>query len=407
MNASSQARSLGFGRLASTIIFRPICRKGLVDFPRTLAGASPARGHPRLCGEHPFHGRLAVCSPLEKAKNGTLTFQELWAPHDEHRLLLLASSLLSQCSQPGGDYRVQSFITFSSWRSFRPVCFGSWCASTGAGAASCGHGFLRTSLSSHQSSSTTGSGRCSLPTFLPYTFLALCFCTLYARIPALPKFVLGASFALAGNFSFVQGNLIWPAALPIILFAPEILTKVAQKFCHRVGRPWSSGDDVLLLGTRTQLSGLPTTCMVTRRSSDNEHLAAASRTSCEYDFPHGPFRNRHVRKLHRARIPGRQSCFQLIFGAIVLFLALVGLAIAWRRGLFFHHSAPMGVSPSIHFSDGCLCLRRASMARGLSTANSSLCDIRRILHRFFDRPALFSVFGPSGKLIRYCSGSSE
>ena len=35
---------------------------------------------------------------------------------------------------------------------------------------------------------------------------------LYARIPALPKFLLAVLCALAGNFSFVQGNLIWPNA---------------------------------------------------------------------------------------------------------------------------------------------------------------------------------------------------
>jgi hypothetical protein len=35
--------------------------------------------------------------------------------------------------------------------------------------------------------------------------------------------VLAAIFALAGNYSFVQGNLIWLVTLPVILFAPEIL----------------------------------------------------------------------------------------------------------------------------------------------------------------------------------------
>jgi hypothetical protein len=65
--------------------------------------------------------------------------------------------------------------------------------------------------------------------FLPYTFLALCFCTLYARIAVLPKFVLAVLFALAGNYSFVQGNLIWPAALPVILFAPDILRKGVRR----------------------------------------------------------------------------------------------------------------------------------------------------------------------------------
>ena len=101
--------------------------------------------------------------------------------------------------------------------------------------------------------------------FLPYTFLALCFCTLYARIGALPKFVVAAAFALAGNYSFVQGNLIWPAALPIILFAPDILSKGApKKLCHRMDRSWGAGGDVVFPGDSNTTRPLPTTRMVTR-----------------------------------------------------------------------------------------------------------------------------------------------
>ena len=59
--------------------------------------------------------------------------------------------------------------------------------------------------------------------FLPYTFLALCMCALYLRMGAGWKFGLAAVCALAGNYSFVQGNLIWVATLPVILFAPGIL----------------------------------------------------------------------------------------------------------------------------------------------------------------------------------------
>ena len=36
----------------------------------------------------PFMDDWQFVPLLEKAKNGTLTFQELWAPHDEHRLFL-------------------------------------------------------------------------------------------------------------------------------------------------------------------------------------------------------------------------------------------------------------------------------------------------------------------------------
>ena len=65
--------------------------------------------------------------------------------------------------------------------------------------------------------------------FLPYTFLALCICALYLRIDARWKFGLAVGCALAGNYSFLQGNLIWVVALPVILFAPGILSELARR----------------------------------------------------------------------------------------------------------------------------------------------------------------------------------
>ena len=88
--------------------------------------------------------------------------------------------------------------------------------------------------------------------FLPYTFLALCLCTLYARIGGAAEVRAGSRFALAGNYSFVQGNLIWPAALPIILFAPDILSQGARRnFAIAWIAAWSTRFDAILLGTRT------------------------------------------------------------------------------------------------------------------------------------------------------------
>ena len=65
--------------------------------------------------------------------------------------------------------------------------------------------------------------------FLPYTFLALSLWALYLPIGAGKKFALAAACALAGNYSFVQGNLIWVVALPVILFAPGILDEGARR----------------------------------------------------------------------------------------------------------------------------------------------------------------------------------
>ena len=125
--------------------------------------------------------------------------------------------------------------------------------------------------------------------FLPYTFLALCFCTLYARIPALPKFVLAAVFALASNYSFVQGNLIWPAALPVILFAPDIVKKRRSK---DFAIAW-----VILgaLAVTLYFWGLEHNSAWPDYAYGHEGVPPTMSTlrllhqqPCDYNFPHGP-----------------------------------------------------------------------------------------------------------------------
>ena len=49
------------------------------------------------------------------------------------------------------------------------------------------------------------------------------------RVRAGWKFALAALFALAGNYSFVQGNLIWVVMLPVILFGPGILEEGTRR----------------------------------------------------------------------------------------------------------------------------------------------------------------------------------
>jgi hypothetical protein len=178
--------------------------------------------------------------------------------------------------------------------------------------------------------------------FLPYTFLALCFCTLYARISALPKFMLGASFALAGNFSFVQGNLIWPAALPIILFAPEILTKrtrrsfaIAWVLLGAVAMTfyfWGLQHNSAAPDYAYGHEGVPPT-MSTLRELEEHPANTILRMGL---FILGMFGNSIARGFPVAD----NLVFTQICGAIVLILALVGLAMAWRRGLFFNRALP-------------------------------------------------------------------
>jgi hypothetical protein len=290
----------------------------------------------------PFMDDWQFVPLLEKAKNGTLTFGELWAPHDEHRLLLPRIIIIAAMFASGGDYRVQCFITFAvvavisacllclllrlngktksvlwAWALvnialFSPIQFHNWLWPM------------------------------QFAYFLPYTFFTLCLCALYARIAALPKFALAALFALAGNYSFVQGNLIWPAVLPVIVFAPGILAKEARK---NFAIAW------LLLGALA----------VTLYFRGLEHNSAAP----DYAYGHegvpptmSTLHQLHEHPLQTTLRMGRfviamfgnsiargfpvanNLVFSYFCGAIVLLLAVIGLTVAWKRGLFVRFALP-------------------------------------------------------------------
>src|SRR4029453_3857858 len=113
MSISFEGRLVHRGRELSLTVLQPKLARSLL----ILLGVLPAG---LLLGDiHsfavnvPFMDDWQFVPLLEKAKEGTLSFQDLWAPHDEHRLLLPRMMIIVSMFASGGDYRVQSFITFS------------------------------------------------------------------------------------------------------------------------------------------------------------------------------------------------------------------------------------------------------------------------------------------------------
>jgi hypothetical protein len=177
----------------------------------------------------PFMDDWQFIPLLEKASQGQLTFADLWAPHDEHRLLIPRIVIIGSMFAFKGDYRMQCCISFLVVEIIS-LCFlwllirlngerlGVWVTWSLANLA------LFSPIQSHNWIRPM-----QFAYFLPYTFLALCICALYLPIGAGSKFAAAAIFALAGNYSFVQGNLIWFVTLPIILLAPQILDEKVRK----------------------------------------------------------------------------------------------------------------------------------------------------------------------------------
>ena len=411
VKATPEARQPIFSRLASTIVFRPLVGKLLLIFFGVLPALLLLADIRAFAVNIPFMDDWQFVPLLEKAKNGTLTFQELWAPHDEHRLFLPRIIIIVSLFATGGDYRAQCFITFSVVAIISACLLWLMVRLNGSRSSVLWTWVLANIALFSPIQFHNWLWPMQFAYFLPYTFLALCLCALYARVPALPKFVLAAIFALAGNWSFVQGNLIWPAALLVILFAPDILRKGVRR---NFAVAW------VVLGT----------VAVTFYFWGLEHNSAAP----DYAYGHEgvPPTMSTLRELHEhpANTVLRMGLFILgmfgnsiargfpvadnlvftqICGAIVLTLAAfrAGDGVAARAVL--QSRTPMGVPPSVHFSDGCLCLRWASVAGEPPTANPALCDIWRILHRCFDRPPVFCLFRPwrRTKFIRLCFGSLE
>jgi hypothetical protein len=342
MEASVKAKESPSRRAFSAIVLHPIAGKALLIFLGVLPALFLLADIRKFAVNVPFMDDWQFVPLLEKAKDGTLTFQDFFAPHDEHRLLVPRMIIIVSMFATGGDYRVQSLITFlvvvvisicllwlmlrlSGSRNgvlwawvlvnvalFSPIQFHNWLWPM------------------------------QFAYFLPYTFLALCLVALYARIAALPKFLLAAVFALAGNYSFVQGNLIWPAVLPVILFAPDILAKGARR---NFAIAW------VLLGSLSMTlyfwglqhnsaisdyayghEGVPPT-MSTLRLLQEHPTQTVFRMG---RFILAMFGNAIARGFPVAdNLTFAQTC-----GAIVLVLALIGLAVAWKGGLFLNRALP-------------------------------------------------------------------
>ena len=324
------------------LIFRPEIGRALLLLIGLLPAMALLADINRFAVNIAFMDDWQFIPLLEKARNGTLTFHELWAPHDEHRLLLPRIIIIASMFASGGDYRVQSYITFAV------VAISSGCLL-----------WLMIRLNGNRNSVLWAWVLVNIALFLPiqfhnwlwpmqfayflpYTFLALCFCTLYARTPALPKFVMAAVFALAGNYSFVQGNLIWPAALPVILLAPDILGKGVRR---NFAIAWVA---LGALAVAIYFRGLEHNSAAPDYAYGHEGVAPTMSTFHQLQehpadtilrmdrFILGMFGN----SISRGFPVADELVFSYVCGAIVLMLALIGLAAAWRRGLFLNRTLP-------------------------------------------------------------------
>ena len=164
MDASPEARPSGFGRLLPAGLFRPSVGKALLIFLGVLPGIVLLAYIQAFAVNVPFMDDWQFVPLLEKAKNGALTFPDLFAPHDEHRLLVPRIIIIASMFATGGEYRTQSYITFIVVAVTSACLLWLMIRLHGNKSSVLGTGSCPTSPSSRRSNFTIGSGRCNLPT---------------------------------------------------------------------------------------------------------------------------------------------------------------------------------------------------------------------------------------------------
>jgi hypothetical protein len=91
--------------------------------------------------------------------------------------------------------------------------------------------------------------------------------------------------------------------------------------------------------------------------------------------------------------------FSRICGAIVLILALIGLAAAWRRGLFRNRALPWACLLFFTFLTAAFVCGCRVLAWQRPTADSTLRYIWHLLHRVTHHASLVMIFRSAGRSV--------
>jgi hypothetical protein len=182
-----------------------------------LPGLILLRAVHRCAVDVPFMDDWQFVSLIEKVHGGEIPWRELAAPHDEHRLLIprvviVASALLSH-----GNYRVQCFVTVAVVALLSLALLALLRRTLGPGPRSAFAWLLANCILFSPIQWHNWLWPMQFCYFLPFVFLGLGLLAFYSDLSAGPRFGLALASAWAATFSFVQGLLVWPVMLWVVL----------------------------------------------------------------------------------------------------------------------------------------------------------------------------------------------
>jgi hypothetical protein len=165
----------------------------------------------------PFMDDWQFVPLVQEVHDGHIPWRELAAPHDEHRLLIPRIVIIASVLLSHGDYRVQCFITWTVAVSISLALLLLLRRTLGTGPRTPRVWLLANLVLFSPIQWHNWLWPMQFCYFLPFAFLVFALAAFYSDLSPARRFGLCQLCAWAGTFSFVQGLLIWPVLLPVLL----------------------------------------------------------------------------------------------------------------------------------------------------------------------------------------------
>src|SRR5574338_133039 len=169
----------------------------------------------------PFMDDWQFVPLIEQVRGGHVPWAALAAPHDEHRLLIPRILIIATTILSGGNYRAQCFLTVGVVAALSLALLFLLRRSLGPGRSSATAWLLANVVLFSPIQWHNWLWPMQFCYFLPFAFLALALAGWYSGLGRDARHGLALLCAWAATWSFVQGLLLWPVLLAVVLRDPR------------------------------------------------------------------------------------------------------------------------------------------------------------------------------------------
>ena len=165
----------------------------------------------------PFMDDWQFVPLIEQVRGGDIPWKALVAPHDEHRLLIPRVLIIATTILSGGNYRAQCFLTVAVVAALSLALLFLLRRSLGPGRPAAVAWLLANLVLFSPIQWHNWLWPMQFAYFLPFTFLGLALAAWYSDLGTGARHALALLAAWAATWSFIQGLLLWPVLVAVVL----------------------------------------------------------------------------------------------------------------------------------------------------------------------------------------------